>query len=204
MNIGVILLFFHFLSMEKNLRWKPILKQSGILIGASLVLVFIGEIIAWLCALSVGARFKWFGTVQGIPFDNAVMIFSVLALAIGLIRYYRHRKNILQNLYASMITLIVGSILFYLIAHRENMMFFIPLCIGTITLFLWKSTSARIFPLLGMAILLIHAFSFVYIVAMALSIGALGLILLLAFYNLMMVILLAHAYLTDTTSNQIP
>ena len=103
-----------------------------------------------------------------------------------------------------MITLIIGSILFYLIAHSENMMFFIPLCIGTITLFLWKNTSSRIFPLLGMAILLIHTFSFVYIVAMALSIGALGLILLLAFYNLMMVILLAHAYLTDTTSNQIP
>ena len=204
LNIGVILLFFHLLSMEKNLRWKPILKQSGILIGASLVLVFIGEIIAWLCALSVGARFKWFGTIQGIPFDNAVMILSVFVLAIGLIRYYRHRVNILPKLYASMITLIIGSILFYLIAHRENMMFFIPLCIGTITLFLWKNTSSRIFPLLGMAILLIHAFSFVYIVAMALSIGALGLILLLAFYNLMMVILLAHAYLTDTTSNQIP
>ena len=204
LNIGVIFLFFHLLSMEKNLRWKPILKQSGILIGASLLLVFIGEIIAWLCALSVGARFKWFGTIQGIPFDNAVMILSVFVLAIGLIRYYRHRVNILQKLYASMITLIIGSILFYLIAHRENMMFFIPLCIGTITLFLWKNTSSRIFPLLGMAILLIHAFSFVYIVAMALSIGALGLILLLAFYNLMMVILLAHAYLTDTTSNQIP
>ena len=204
LNIGVILLFFHLLSKEKNLCWKSILKLSGILVGTSLMLAFIGEIIAWLCALSVGAGFKWFGIVQGIPFDNAVMIFSILALTIGLIQYFHHRADFRQNLYASMLLLIVGSIIFYLIAYRENMMFFIPLCIGTITLFLWKNTSSRIFPLLGMAILLIHAFSFVYIVAMALSIGALGLILLLAFYNLMMVILLAHAYLTDTTSNQIP
>ena len=114
------------------------------------------------------------------------------------------QANILQNLYASMFPLIIGSIIFYLIAHRENMMFFIPLCTGTVTLYLWKATPARIFPLLGMAILLIHAFSFVYIVAMALSIGALGLVLLVAFYNLIIVIPLAHAYLTDTTSNQIP
>ena len=84
------------------------------------------------------------------------------------------------------------------------MIFFIPLCIGTVTLYLWKATSARVFPLLGMAILLIHAFSFVYIVAMALSIGALGLVLLVAFYNLIILIPLAHVYLTDTTSNQIP
>ena len=204
LNIGVIFLFFHLLSIEKNLRWKPILKQSGILMGASLILIILGEIIAWLCALSVGARFKWFGTVQGIPFDNAVMIFSVLILAIGLIRYFRKRKDIHQNLYASMLTLMVGSIVFFFIAYRENMMFFLPLCIGTLTLHLWKTTSARVFPLLGMTIILIHAFSFVYIVAMALSIGALGLVLFLAFHYLIILIPLAHGYLADTTSNQIP
>ena len=204
LNIGVIFLFFHLLSMEKNLRWKPIFKQSGILMGASLILIILGEIIAWLCALSVGARFKWFGTVQGIPFDNAVMIFSVLILAIGLIRYFRKRKDIHQNLYASMLTLMVGSIVFFFIAYQENMMFFLPLCIGTLTLHLWKTTSARVFPLLGMTIILIHAFSFVYIVAMALSIGALGLVLFLAFHYLIILIPLAHGYLADTTSNQIP
>ena len=204
LNIGVIFLFFHLLSMEKNLSWKPIFKQSGILMGASLILIILGEIIAWLCALSVGARFKWFGTVQGIPFDNAVMIFSVLILAIGLILYFLKRKDIHQNLYASMLTLMVGSIVFFFIAYRENMMFFLPLCIGTLTLHLWKTTSARVFPLLGMTIILIHAFSFVYIVAMALSIGALGLVLFLAFHYLIILIPLAHGYLTDTTSNQIP
>lgn len=204
LNFGVILLFFHLLSKEKNLRWKPIFKQSGIFIVVSLLLVLAGEIIAWLCAFSVGAKFKWFGTVQGIPFDNAFMIFSVLILFMGLNRYFRHRTDIRMNLYSSMLTLIVWSIIFYLIAYRENMMFFIPLCIGIITLFLWKETSARVIPLLGITILLIHAFSFVYIVAMALSIGALGLVLMVAFYNLIVLIPLAHGYLTDTTSNQTP
>ena len=86
----------------------------------------------------------------------------------------------------------------------ENMMFFIPACIGTITLFLWKTTSSRIFPLIGTAIILLHAFSFVYVIAMGLTIGALGLVLLIAFYNLIVIIPLANGYLTDKVSNQIP
>lgn len=204
LNLLVFCLLFHLLSKEKNFRWKTMLRQSGILIGASLLLVVAGEIIAWLCAFSVGARFRWFGTVQGIPFDNAVMIFSVLILIMGLIRYYRRHTDILLNLYTSMWMLTIGSVIFFLIAQRENMMFFIPLCIGVITLTLWKATSARVFPLLGMALILIHAFSFVYIVAMALSIGALGLVLLVAFYNLIILIPLANGFLADKASNRIP
>ena len=82
------------------------------------------------------------------------------------------------------------------------MMFFLPLCIGTLTLMLWKATSARVFPLVGMGVLLIHTFSFVYIIAMALTIGALGLALLVAFYNLIVLIPLANGYLTDKASNR--
>lgn len=204
LNIVVFCLFFRLLEKEKNLRWKALLKQSGILIGTSLILVLLGEAIAWLCALSIEARFKWFGTIQGIPFDNVVMMFSVLTLIVGLIRYFRRQTDICRILYSSMLTLIVWSIIFFLIAHRENMMFFIPLCIGTITIYLWKATSSRIFPLLGIAILLIHTLSFVYIVAMALTIGALGLVLLVAFYHLIVLIPLAIGYLTDKAPNRIP
>ena len=82
--------------------------------------------------------------------------------------------------------------------------FFIPLCIGTITLTLWKATSSRIFPLLGMAILLLHTFSFIYVLAMALTIGSLGIYLFLAFYYFMVLIPLAYGYLADKASNQTP
>ena len=196
LNIGVFFLLLHLMFKQNNLPWKTILKPSGITIALGLGWIVIGEVIAWLSALSVGARFKLFGTVQGIPFDNAVILLSVLILVVGMVRF-------VQNLYASLFTLMLLSFIALIIAG-ENMMFFIPLCIGTLSIMLWQATSSRIFPLLGVCLILLHAFSFVYIIAMALTIGALGLVLLVAFCHLIVVIPLAKLYLADKASSRMP
>ena len=196
LNIGVFFLLLHLMFKQKNLSWKTILKPSGITIALGLGWIVVGEVIAWLSALSVGARFKLFGTVQGIPFDNAVILLSVLILVMGMVRF-------VQNLYASLFTLMLLSFIALIIAG-ENMMFFIPLCIGTLSVMLWQATSSRIFPLLGVCLILLHAFSFVYIIAMALTIGALGLVLLVAFCHLIVVIPLAKLYLADKASSRMP
>jgi uncharacterized membrane protein len=124
-----------------------------------------------------------------------------MALTMGMIRYYRHQKDILQHLYASMFTLMILSILFLLVTG-ENMMFLIPLCISTLTLTLWKVTSSSLFPFVGIFLLLIHSFSFIYIIAMALTIGALGLPLFLAFFSLTVIIPWAMDIPTDKASNR--
>ena len=196
LNIGVFFLFLHLMFKQKNLPWKTILKPSGITIALGLGWIVFGEVIAWLSALSVGARFKLFGTVQGIPFDNAVILLSILILVVGMVR-------LVKNLYASLFTLMILSFI-ALMMVRENMMFFIPLCIGTLSVMLWQATSSRIFPLLGVCLILLHAFSFVYIIAMALTIGALGLVLLVAFCHLIVVIPLAKLYLADKASSRMP
>lgn len=196
LNIGVFFLLLHLMFKQNNLPWKTILKPSGITIALGLGWIVVGEVIAWLSALSVGARFKLFGTVQGIPFDNAVILLSVLILVVGMVRF-------VQNLYASLFTLMMLSFIALIIAG-ENMMFFIPLCIGTLSVMLWQATSSRIFPLLGVCLILLHAFSFVYIIAMALTIGALGLVLLVAFCHLIVVIPLAKIYLADKASSRMP
>jgi hypothetical protein len=195
LNVGVFFLLLHWLFRTRNLSWKAIFKESGATIVLSLVPVVAGEIIAWLSAILIGTRFKLFGTVQGIPFDNALMLVSVLLLVVGMIRYYR------CNLHTSLFTLMILSLVF-LLTVGENMMFFIPLCIGTLSLMLGEATSSRIFPLLGVFLILLHAFSFVYVIAMALTIGALGLVLLVAFYDLLVIIPLAKEYLTDKASNR--
>ena len=196
LNIGVFFLLLHLMFKQNNLPWKTILKPSGITIALGLGWIVVGEVIAWLSALSVGARFKLFGTVQGIPFDNAIILLSVLILVMGMVRF-------VQNLYASLFTLMLLSFIALIIAG-ENMMFFIPLCIGTLSVMLWQATSSRIFPLLGVCLILLHAFSFVYIIAMALTIGALGLVLLVAFCHLIVVIPLAKLYLADKASSRMP
>ena len=196
LNIGVFFLLLQLMFKQNNLPWKTILKPSGITIALGLGWIVVGEVIAWLSALSVGARFKLFGTVQGIPFDNAIILLSVLILVVGMVRF-------VQNLYASLFTLMMLSFIALIIAG-ENMMFFIPLCIGTLSVMLWQATSSRIFPLLGVCLILLHAFSFVYIIAMALTIGALGLVLLVAFCHLIVVIPLAKLYLADKASSRMP
>jgi hypothetical protein len=203
LNIGVLFLFLHLIFRDRNFRWKDTFKQSGILLGISLVSIIAGEAIAWLSATLCGVRFRMFGVISGIPFDNAAIIFSMLLLVMAMIRYYRRLHSILQNLYSSLFMLMTLSFI-ALIAAGENMMFFIPYCIGILTLTLWKATQSRWFPLLGMFLILLHTFSFVYILAMALTIGALGLSLLVAFCNLIVVIPLAKGYLTDKASGQTP
>lgn len=203
LNIGVLFLFLHLIFRDRNFRWKDTFKQSGILLGISLVSIIAGEAIAWLSATLCGVRFRMFGVISGIPFDNAAIIFSMLLLVMAMIRYYRRLHSILQNLYSSLFMLMTLSFI-ALIAAEENMMFFIPYCIGILTLTLWKATQSRWFPLLGMFLILLHTFSFVYILAMALTIGALGLSLLVAFCNLIVVIPLAKGYLTDKASGQTP
>lgn len=200
LNIGVFLLFLHQASRQRNLRWKSLFKQSLLTIVLSLIIVLAGEMIAWLSALIAGARFKLFGTIAGIPFDNAIIIFSLMALIIRMMRHFRY-QSAMDSIIGSLFTLTLLSLIFQLFVG-ENMIFFIPLCIGTLSLTLWQATSARVFPLLGMSILLIHAFSFIYILAMALTIGALGIVLFVAFFNLMILIPLANAYLTDRVSSQ--
>ena len=201
LNIGVFFLLLHTMLREKSLCWKSLIRESGKLMVISLCILAAGELIAWISALLAGARFKLFGTITGIPFDNAVIIFSLMALTIGMICYYRARKNTLQHLYASMFTLMIFSILFLLVIG-ENMMFLIPLCISTIALTLWKATSFSLFPFIGILLLLVHSFSFIYIIAMALTIGALGLALFLAFFSLIVIIPLAMDTPTDKASNQ--
>ena len=203
LNIGICFLLLHLLMKDKNFCWKKCIRQSGIMFAVSLALIAIGEIIAWLSALLTGAYFQPFGSISGIPFDNAAILISILVLVIGMILYDRKHSDIFQKLNYSLVLLMTIGLAFQA-TLGENMMFFISACIGTITLFLWKTTSSRIFPLVGMVILLLHAFSFVYVLAMGLTIGALGIVLLIAFYNLIVIIPLANGYLTDKAPNQIP
>ena len=203
LNIGICFLLLNLMLKEKSIRWKSLFIHSGCIIAISLLLLIAGELIAWLSVHLSGLRFRKFSVITGVTYDNTVILFSIMLVAIALIRYFRNHHHTLLKLYSTMFTLLIGSLL-CLGFLEENMVFFIPLCIGTITLTLWKATSSRIFPLLGMAILLLHTFSFIYVLAMALTIGSLGIYLFLAFYYFMVLIPLAYGYLADKASSQTP
>jgi hypothetical protein len=62
---------------------------------------------------------------------------------------------------------------------------------------LWHVTSLKVWLLAAIVFILLHAFSFFFALAMALTIGAYGAVAMLAFFDLMVLIPLADLYLTE-------
>ena len=100
----------------------------------------------------------------------------------------------LTTLYGTLALLFVLSAAL-LVAIGENMMFFITLAFATAGLILWRLTSLKVWLLAAIAAILLHVFSFIYALAMALTIGALGAYALIALLDLMVLIPLADLYM---------
>ena len=100
----------------------------------------------------------------------------------------------LTTLYGTLALLLVLSAAL-LFAIGENMMFFITLAFATAGLILWRLTSLKVWLLAAIVAILLHAFSFLYALAMALTIGALGAYALIALLDFMILIPLADLYL---------
>jgi hypothetical protein len=77
----------------------------------------------------------------------------------------------------------------------ENMMFFITFAFTLAGVILWRITSLRIWLLAAIVLILLHALSFLFALAMALTIGALGAVAMIAVIDMMVIIPLADLYL---------
>ena len=225
-NIVVCLLFVLLFALEGvRGRIKPgkVLKVSlsVLLIGVG-VLAF-GELVAYLSALAAGAKFKPFGIVQGVGFDNAAMIAATVFMAVvSVLVYVMLRKKAVRQVSGSMrasaaataasknaYTYLYGTLalMFVLTAALlavigENLMFLIPLTCATVAMILYHLTSCRFMIVLAIGAVLLHAFSFLYALAMALTIGAYGAVAMLAFFDLMVLIPLADLYLLSTSKKK--
>ena len=212
----LFLLAFVLEGFRGRLKAMRVFKTSGIVLASALGVLLLGEFYAYACAAGVGAKFKLFGIVQGVPFDNMAMIlFVVLVFAGALMVYLNSRakviratlgsmrvsaahtatmSNALNLLYASLALLLVLSAAL-LLAIGENMMFFIPLAVATAALILWRLTSLKVWLPIAVVVILLHAFSFLYALSMALTIGALGAVAMIAFLDMMVLIPLCDLYL---------
>ena len=102
-----------------------------------------------------------------------------------------------NHLYASLALMLVLSAVL-LFAIGENLMFLIPLFCGTVAMSLYHLTSLRLWLPVAITFILLHAFSFLYALTMALTIGAFGAVAMLAFLDLMVLIPLADLYMVPS------
>ena len=222
LNVIIFVLFllvFGFEGVRGRLKASKVFKSSMLILGTAIGVLVLGELVAYLCALISGAKFKLFGVLHGVSFDNVAMIVSVVLMAAACVAVYmkgraKAIRNVSGSMRASAVTNAIakhaGNILYGALALMfilsavllftlgENLMFLIPLTFATGAMILYRATSLKLWIPCAIALILLHAFSFLYALAMALTIGAFGAVAMLAFCDLMVLIPLADLYLLDT------
>ena len=225
-NVVIFVLFLLVFALEGvrgRLKASKVFKTSAIVLGVAVLVLALGELVAYLSALVAGAKFKFFGVIHGIGFDNVAMIISTVLLAAACVAVYMNgrgkavrkasgsmRANAASNaaakfagnqLYGTLALMFILSAVL-LFALGENLMFLIPLAFATVAMILYRLTSMKFWILCAIFLILLHAFSFLYALAMALTIGAFGAVAMLAFCDLMVLIPLADMYLLDTSKRK--
>lgn len=225
-NVVIFVLFLLVFALEGvrgRLKASKVFKTSAIVLGVAVLVLALGELVAYLSALVAGAKFKFFGVIHGIGFDNVAMIISTVLLAAACVAVYMNgrgkavrkasgsmRANAASNaaakfagnqLYGTLALMFILSAVL-LFALGENLMFLIPLAFATVAMILYRLTSMKFWILCAIFLILLHAFSFLYALAMALTIGAFGAVAMLAFCDFMVLIPLADMYLLDTSKRK--
>ena len=212
----LFLLAFALEGLRGRIKAAKVFGFSLKVLGGSVLALLIGEGFAYACAAAAGAKFNLFGTVQGVPFDNKAMIlFMVLMFAACVLLYMSGRtkaaRSVSGSMRASAVTNAVTgnalSVFYGVLALQfvlsavllgvigENMMFFITFAFAVAGIILWRLTSLRVWLLAAIVLILLHALSFLFALAMALTIGALGAVALIALIDMMVIIPLADLYL---------
>lgn len=220
LNSVVLLLFVIALVLEVlrgRVQLRKVLWGALKALLAAIAALAAGELVAFLSCCVTGVQFKPFGIVQGIPFDNAAMAVSavVMVLMVVWVHIGQRKKAVdgtsnslrksakssaalavaANKLYATLLLMALLSLLL-LVFINENLMFFIPLTLATFAVILYRLTRLKLWFLLAIALILLHVFSFLYALAMALTIGALGAVLMLAILDVLVVVPLVEMYVT--------
>lgn len=221
-NIAIFLLFLLVFALEGvrgRIKAAKVFKVSASVLGLAVAVLALGELVAYVCAAAVGAKFKPFGIMAGISFDNIAMIVTTVVIFLLTVWGYAIlRKKAVMKTAGSMrasagvaaasryaCNTLYGTLAFMFMLSAvlvavlgENLMFFVPLTFATGGLIFWRLTGWRFWLVASIALILLHAFSFLYALAMALTIGAYGAVAMLAFCDFMVLIPLADLYMMKT------
>lgn len=218
-NVVIFVLFLLLFGLEGvrgRIKARKVLTKSAMVLGFAVLVLILGETVAFVCGRIAGVAFKPFGIMQGIGFDNVAMIVSMVLMAAVCVSVYAAvrartvrassgsmrasaavsaaRGHAYNALYGSLALMFLLSAVL-LLALGENMMFLIPLAAAVTAMALYHLTGLRIWLLAGIVLILLHALSFYFALAMALTIGALGAVMMLAFFDIMVLVPLADLYI---------
>lgn len=219
-NVALFVIFLMLLAIEGlrgRIKASRVFRNSCITLVSAIGIMALGELVAYVCAKIEGVVFKPFGILQGIGCDNWVSLVTViLVLAVTVLIYLHFRASAVRQTSGSMrasaaynaalkyaYSKLYGTLtLFFLFSAAlvftlgENMMFIIPLAFATVALVLWHLTSLKLWLVASMAVIILHAVSFLYVLFMSLTIGSLGVVCMIAFLDFMLLMSMADLYVS--------
>lgn len=219
LNIAFYLLFFLIFGLEGvRGRIKPtkVLMSSVVALAGSLIVLALGELYGWVCSLITGAEFILFGVVKGVPFENIAMaVFVVLSLVAAAFFYYGKRAKAIRGTSSSMrasavtnalntnaLTIMYGGMALQMVLSAvllfgfgENTMFFLPFALAVVGIMIYRVISSKTGLLLAIAATLVYMFSYIQALAVSMTIGALGVVAMIALLNFFVLLPLSDLYL---------
>ena len=221
-NVVIYILFLMLFGLEGvrgRLNAKKVFTKSMYVFLSSLGFMSAGTFISYVCCSIADVPYKIFGTIQNVPSDNIIMIISsVVMLLVSVVVYMLARTKAVRKSASSMrqsasvnaarnhaYSVLYGvlALMFILSAAllvvvRENIMLLVPLASATLAMILYHLTNLRFWIPVSIALILAHAFSFYPALAVSMTIGSLGIVMMFAFLVIMLVIPMSDIYMLNT------
>lgn len=189
-----------FNSLTGGIRIKNVFKDSLIVFGISIGILLVGEGIAYLSSLIAGVKFDFVDT-KYIKGEFAIDIIAFALMAIVYVAVFLKKKNqspyfVKESLFGAMFAMIVLSAVL-LFTVGENFFFIVPVALCSVALIFYLFLFLNILSLPALAAILLLQFAFLYNLLTALTIGALGVVLFVGFYSLVLIVGLFECYMNQ-------
>lgn len=174
----------------RNIRPKQVFIKALVILGWGLGILLAAEGLIWVLARCVGTPFSLTAT-KFIPADQwigaSAVVLTVLAVIAVFVRRTAKRPYFAcETLFATLLLMLVfGEVMTWTLG--ENFFFLVPVLVASVSLILSLFLLLNIFSLPAMMLVLLLAASFLYNLLTALTVGALGIVLLLVFFNALVV-----------------
>lgn len=183
-----------------GVKIKNVFKNALTALGVSVGLLLVGEGIAYVSSLIAGTKFDFVGT-KYIKGEYAISICAISLMVIGYIWFFIKKKAkshffVKESMLGTMFAMVVlSAVLLFTIG--ENFFFIVPVAIGSIALILYLFVFLNIFSLPALMAIALLQFSFLYNILIAMTIGALGVVMFIGFFSLVLMVGLFDCYMNQ-------
>lgn len=196
LNIITYLLFVVLLLLYiwiKRVKMVRVLKECGYVFLFAIGALLVGEGIAYLAASAAGLPFNIIA-VKYVKYDNLIVLCTCAALILVLAAFFKRRPAVDSLLGTLLLMCILSFVLF--VTVFENFFILLPLLICTLAMLAGLCGKLRFCYVLSAVLVVLISVYFLNLLYIAITIGALGIIMMLGTLSALIILLQYYCYKT--------